>query len=100
MTKNVKITALEAECLRDMISDGYFWDNVGTDWDNGFITWGVCGRKYAGCQTSLDKKGVISVDGDFDGDTATFVGEGWTKKEICELCGWFDEHPEYKRYFA
>lgn len=95
--KNVKLTELEAKTLRGMIADGYFWDDL----ESSFITWGVSGKSQAGCLTSLNKKGIVDVyteDCGWD-DTAVYCGEGWTKKELCEISGYFDAYPEERAYF-
>lgn len=87
---NVNLTENEKQLLRNMIYDGYFFDDLTSD----FITWGVDSKADGGTLTSLNKKGVVSVEvGFYDDGTAVCCGNNFNKYDIAELSGWNEYLP-------
>lgn len=85
----VTLTENEKALLRKMIFDGYFFDDLTTD----FITWGVDGKANGGTLTSLNKKGVVRVNNWGSDGVAIDCGEGFNKYDIAELSGWNEVLP-------
>lgn len=89
----VTLTDYEKQVLRGMMEEGYFFDDL----ESSFINWGVMGKQERGAQTSLFKKGVISIDKD-GRDTMVSCGDGYTKHDIAEISGWNEILPWGEHY--
>ena len=78
--KNVKLTELEKQVLRDALADGFAFDDI----DDPFITWGIEGKRERGAVASLIKKGIIEVE-ECDGDVWVVCANGVTITDIVEI---------------
>lgn len=76
--KTIVLTELEKKVLKEMIDEGYFYDDL----DDRFICWGIDGKKERGAISSLIKKKIILIDND---DLDTYVWAMIPKREILEL---------------
>ena len=74
--KDVALTPLEKKVLRDILRDGYAYD----DPDDAFLTWGISGKQERGAAASLVKKGVLVIWLD-----QVCCGEGYTVADIERL---------------
>lgn len=76
--KDVTLTPLEKGVLRDILSDGYAYDNP----DDGFLTWGISGKQERGAAASLVKKGILFIQ---SSDGQVCCGKGYTVADIEQL---------------
>lgn len=79
---NEKFTDLEKSVMNDIISDGFFYDDL----DDNFVGYAGnnLGKQERGALASLVKKGVIVTDRE-DGFTYVWLTKDYTKQQIIEL---------------
>lgn len=79
---NEKFTDLEKSVMNDIISDGFFYDDL----DDNFIGYAGnnLGKQERGALASLVKKGVIVTDRE-DGFTYVWLTKDYTKQQIIKL---------------
>ena len=79
---NEKFTDLEKSVMNDIISDGFFYDDL----DDNFVGYAGnnLGKQERGALASLVKKGVIVTDRE-DGFTYVWLTKNYTKQQIIKL---------------
>lgn len=79
---NEKFTDLEKSVMNDIISDGFFYDDI----DDNFVGYAgnYLGKQERGALASLVKKGVIVTDRE-DGFTYVWLTKDYTKQQIIKL---------------
>lgn len=79
---NEKFTDLEKSVMSDIISDGFFYDNL----DDNFVGYAGndLGKQERGALASLVKKGVVVTDRE-DGFTYVWLTKDYTKQQIMKL---------------
>ena len=77
-----KFTDLEKSVMSDIISDGFFYDNL----DDNFVGYAGndLGKQERGALASLVKKGVVVTDRE-DGFTYVWLTKDYTKQQIMKL---------------
>lgn len=70
---NYNLTDLEKRVLKEALHEGYIYDSTYDENDKyHFLCWGFTGKSERGAASSLEKKGIISVDKE-DGDTYVYL---------------------------
>lgn len=79
---NEKFTDLEKSVMNDIISDGFFYDDL----DDNFVGYAGddLGKQERGALASLVKKGVVVTDRE-DGYTYVWLTKDYTKQQIMKL---------------
>lgn len=79
---NEKFTDLEKSVMSDIISDGFFYDDL----NDNFVEYAGTdlGKQERGALTSLVKKGVVITDRE-DGFTYVWLTKDYTKRQIMKL---------------
>lgn len=79
---NEKFTDLEKSVMNDIISDGFFYDDL----DDNFVGYAGnnLGKQERGALASLVKKGVIVTDRE-DEFTYVWLTKDYTKQQIIKL---------------
>lgn len=87
---DVQLTPLEREVLRNMFSEGFFFDDL----HDSFLGWGpIQGKRERGAVSSLAQKGILDVGK--DGKDIWFSVKNYDKFELLKMI----EYPGWQGYW-